>query len=93
MKISKYSIIASLGAAMMAFFGCTQAEIEESKAIIPGESEITLPLTAVEMPVSIYADGTWVADVTDEWLSIEPTSGKGCMDIIAQIRQKSNNVS
>lgn len=86
MKISKYSIIASLGAAMMAFFGCTQAEIEESRAIIPGESEITLPLTAVEMPVSIYADGTWVADVTDEWLSIEPTSGKGCMDITLTVQ-------
>lgn len=71
---------------MMAFFGCTQAEIEESKAIIPGESEITLPLTAVEMPVSIYADGTWVADVTDEWLSIEPTSGKGCMDITLTVQ-------
>lgn len=71
---------------MLAFFGCTQAEIEESRAIIPGESEITLPLTAVEMPVSIYADGTWVADVTDEWLSIEPTSGKGCMDITLTVQ-------
>ncbi|MGM9735261.1 MAG: BACON domain-containing protein [Candidatus Cryptobacteroides sp.] len=85
MKLSKYSMVAALGA-FLTLAGCTQNEIEESRAILPGETEITLPLTAVEMPVSIYADGTWVADVTDEWLSIEPTSGTGCMDITLTVQ-------
>ena len=64
MKISKYSMIASLGAAIMALSGCAQKEIEESRAIMPGEEKIILPATASEQTLTIYADGTWVADVT-----------------------------
>ena len=89
MKISKYSIIASLGAAMMAFFGCTQAEIEESKAIIPQETEFVLPAAASEQPFTIYADGKWTVDVNADWLSVNPTSGQGTMDIT--LKAEANN--
>ncbi|MGN1221208.1 MAG: BACON domain-containing protein, partial [Candidatus Cryptobacteroides sp.] len=81
MKISKYSIIASLGAAMMALFGCAQAEIEESKAIIPQETEYVLPAAASEQVITIYADGKWTVDLNADWLSVNPTFGQGTMDI------------
>ena len=68
---------------MMAFFGCTQAEIEESKAIIPQETEFVLPAAASEQPFTIYADGTWKVDVDVDvdWLTVDPTSGKGTVDV------------
>ena len=93
MKISKYSIIASLGAAMLAFFGCTQAEIEESKAIIPQETEFVLPAAASEQPFTIYADGKWTVDVNADWLSVNPTSGQGTMDITLTAEENAGDVA
>ncbi|MGM9737126.1 MAG: BACON domain-containing protein, partial [Candidatus Cryptobacteroides sp.] len=81
MKISKYSILAALGAVMMALTGCSEEEIKESKAIIPGEKVILLPAAACEQTMTVYADGTWLADVTEEWLSVTPMSGEGTMDV------------
>lgn len=74
---------------MMAFFGCTQAEIEESKAIIPQETEFVLPAAASEQPFTIYADGKWTVDVNADWLSVNPTSGQGTMDIT--LKAEANN--
>lgn len=91
MKISKYSIIASLGAAMMAFFGCTQAEIEESRAIMPGSEKLVLPAAASEQPFTIYADGTWQVDVDVDWLTVNPTSGKGTMDVTLTVEANNSD--
>ena len=74
---------------MMAFFGCTQAEIEESKAIIPQETEFVLPAAASEQPFTIDADGTWKVDVDVDWLTVDPTSGKGTVDVT--LKAEANN--
>lgn len=78
---------------MMAFFGCTQAEIEESKAIIPQETEFVLPAAASEQPFTIYADGTWQVDVNADWLSVNPTSGQGTMDITLTAEENAGDVA
>ncbi|MGM9743351.1 MAG: BACON domain-containing protein [Candidatus Cryptobacteroides sp.] len=80
MKLYKYLMLPVLAA--LAFTACEEEENGPSKAIIPGSSEIVLPAAATSQNVTIYADGTWVADVTDTWLSIDPTSGKGTMDVV-----------
>ena len=91
MKISRYSIFATLGAALMALFGCTQEEIGESKAILPEETSYTLPAAASEKTITIYADGTWVADVTEDWLSINPTSGQGTMPVVLSLDENTSD--
>ena len=78
---------------MLAFFGCTQAEIEESKAIIPQETEFVLPAAASEQPFTIYADGTWQVDVNADWLSVNPTSGQGTMDITLTAEENAGDVA
>lgn len=78
---------------MMAFFGCTQAEIEESRAIIPQETEFVLPAAASEQPFTIYADGTWQVDVNADWLSVNPTSGQGTMDITLTAEENAGDVA
>ena len=78
---------------MMAFFGCAQAEIEESKAIIPQETEFVLPAAASEQPFTIYADGTWQVDVNADWLSVNPTSGQGTMDITLTAEENAGDVA
>ncbi len=91
MKISKYSIFAFLGVAAMALFGCAQDEVEESKAIMPEESVYTVPAAASEQTITIYADGTWVADVTEDWLSIDPTSGQGTMPVVLSVDENTGD--
>ena len=76
---------------MMAFFGCAQAEIEESKAIIPQETEYILPASASEQIITIYADGKWTVDVNADWLSVNPTSGQGTMDITLSVEENAGD--
>lgn len=64
---------------------CGTEESEESKAILAGDSEITVPAEASTKTVTIYADGSWVADVTDTWLSIDPTRGYGTVDVTLNV--------
>ncbi len=80
MRLLKYSFILA-AAALLSFAGCEEESVSESKAILVGESEINLPAIATSRTVTVYADGTWLADVTDNWLSVSPTSGQGTMDI------------
>lgn len=82
MKISKYSIAAAFGAVMMALAGCAEEEIKESRAILPGDDEVVLPAAACEKTFTVYADGTWMVDVTEEWLSVTPNTGEGTMDVL-----------
>ena len=82
MKISKYSIAAAFGAVMMALAGCAEEEIKESRAILPGDDEVVLPAAACEKTFTVYADGTWRVDVTEDWLSVTPNAGEGTMDVL-----------
>ena len=82
MKISKYSIAAAFGAVMMALAGCAEEEIKESRAILPGDDEVVLPAAACEKTFTVYADGTWMVDVTEDWLSVTPNAGEGTMDVL-----------
>lgn len=90
MKISKYSIAAAL-AAFMGFAGCSQEEIEESRAILPESEELTLPAEAADHTITIYADGTWVADVTEDWLSINPNSGQGTVEVTLSVEENATD--
>ena len=77
----------------MTLAGCAQKEIEESKAIMPEENEYVLPAAACEKTITIYADGTWVADVTEDWLSIDPTSGEGTMPVVLSAEENAGDVA
>lgn len=72
---------------------CTEIEEEGAKAIIPGENEIVLPPTAVDYPYTIYADARWEADVTETWLSINPTSGYGTVEVTLSLEENTGTTN
>lgn len=82
-----------MGVALMTLAGCAQKEIEESKAIMPEETEYVLPAAASERTITIYADGSWVADVTEDWLSIDPTSGEGTVPVVLSAEANTSDVA
>lgn len=90
MKIIKYFLIPFVSAAM-ALVSCGTEENEESKAILAGDTEIVVPAAATERTVTIYADGAWIADVTDSWLMIEPTSGFGTVDVTLTVDENTGD--
>ena len=63
MKLFRYLLAIVFSTVVIA--SCGNEEAKESKAILAGDSEITLPATETTKAVTIYADGTWTADVTD----------------------------
>lgn len=65
----------------MSLTGCTQTEIEDSKAIMIEETEVNLQSAASEKAITIYADGKWMADATESWLSVTPNNGEGTMEL------------
>ena len=83
-------MVAALGA-FLTLAGCTQNEIEESRAILPEDDEIVLPAAAGEKTITIYADGTWIADVTESWLSLSPTSGTGTMEVVLTVEENATD--
>lgn len=73
---------------MFAFSGCDDEDAApESEAILTQETEIIVPGIASTRTITIYADGTWQADVTDDWLSIEPKRGNGTCDVTLSVTQ------
>ena len=90
MKIIKYFLVPFVTAAM-ALVSCGTEEAEESKAILAGDSEILVPAAASTRTVTIYADGTWMADVTESWLSIDPMSGYGTVDVTLNVDENAGD--
>ncbi|MGM9736245.1 MAG: BACON domain-containing protein [Candidatus Cryptobacteroides sp.] len=85
MKLSRYSILPLACAILLGVGGCTEPEKAESRAIMTSESTISLKAEATTRNLTIYADGTWKAAVTEDWLSIDTTEGWGTMDVVLTV--------
>lgn len=58
---------------------------------MPGSEKLVLPAAASEQPFTIYADGTWQVDVDVDWLTVDPTSGKGTMDVTLTVEANNSD--
>lgn len=74
-------MLAALSLLCAAFSGCQEEGPVESRALLTTESEILLPAAENSRVITIYADGTWQAEVSDSWLTISPASGEGTTEI------------
>jgi len=81
MKHTRISMLAALSLLCAAFSGCQEEGPVESRALLTTESEILLPAAENSRVITIYADGTWQAEVSDSWLTISPASGEGTTEI------------
>lgn len=75
----------SLAAAFGLSTGCVKEQEQKADAVMVSESGMTFAATASEQVLTIYADGTWVADVTDDWFTINPTAGSGTVDVTVAV--------
>ncbi len=73
----------ALGLALcsLSLAGCKEEEAGMSDALMVTESSVTVPAAENDRIVTIYADKSWVADVSEDWLSLDPSSGEGTVDV------------
>jgi len=90
MKQLRYIITAL--AALLALAGCQQPEQDvEARAVATSENLLLFEAQgAAPQTVKVYADGTWAVDTPNDWIHVEPMSGKGMGEVTVTV---SDNVS
>ncbi len=90
MKQIRY-IIAGL-AALLALSGCQQTEKDvEARAVATSENILVFEAQgAAAQTVKVYADGAWAVDTSEDWIHVDPMSGKGMGEITITV---SDNVA
>ena len=90
----KNPIIAILGLSLLglALAGCKQEPVEQlAQAVLPAEQVLEFEaISAQDQILNIYADGSWMADVDQDWITVTPMSGKGAQEVTIHV---SDNVS
>lgn len=62
----------------LAVTACTEEEIGEARAVLTDVSYLTFEAQdAPEQTVNVSSDGDWVADVSVDWITVTPMSGRG----------------
>ena len=77
MKQLRYLIAAFAALATLA--GCQQPEKDvEARAVATSENLLVFEAqAAAPQTVKVYADGTWAVDTPNDWIHVDPMSGKG----------------
>ena len=88
MKIN-YHILAILSglACLAALSACRQEPVEQlAQAVLPSEQILNFEaLSAPDQVINIYSDGSWMADVDQDWITVTPMSGKGPMEVTVSV--------
>lgn len=89
MQVMKNHIICTLAAvlALASFAGCKQEPVEKlAQAVLPSEQLLTFAAESpVDQVINVYSDGSWMADVDQEWITVTPMSGKGPMEVTVSV--------
>ena len=74
MKLYRYIIPVALAAVLA---GCKQQEeAQDAKAVLSEETVLTFASTEAEpQTMDVYADGSWSAEVSDDWIHVDPMFG------------------
>ncbi len=87
MKLSKIILALALPVLALISAGCQEEEESMSKAILLSESSVELPPIASQLPMTVYADAEWAADVTDTWLTVDTNHGDKTQDIVVSVAE------
>lgn len=86
--INRISIaLISLAAAFGLSTGCVKEQEQKADALMVSESDMTFAAVASDQVLTVYADGTWVADVTEDWFTINPATGSGTVDVTVTVEE------
>ena len=79
--------LAGLLALASVLTGCKQEPVEKlAQAVLPSEQLLNFEaVSAPEQVINVYSDGSWMADVDQEWITVTPMSGKGPMEVTVSV--------
>ena len=88
MKLTHHIACVLAGVLVLASLtGCKQEPVEKlAQAVLPSEALLNF---AAESPaaqvINVYSDGSWMADVDQEWITVTPMSGSGPMEVTVSV--------
>lgn len=66
----------------LAVVSCTEKEIAEARAVATDVEFLTFEgQNAAEQVVLVASDGDWLADVSEDWITVDPMSGRGAVEV------------
>ena len=79
--------LAGLLALASVFSGCKQEPVEQlAQAVLPSEQLLNFEaVSAPDQVINVYSDGSWMADVDQDWITVTPMSGKGPMEVTVSV--------
>ena len=91
-NILRKAILFALPILAAALAGCKQEPAEKlAQAVLPAEQVIEFEaVSAADQVLDVYADGSWMADVDQDWITVTPMSGKGAQEVTISV---TDNVS
>jgi len=86
-NILRKAILFMLPVLAAAIEGCKQEPVEKlAQAVLPAEQVIEFEAVgAADQVMNIYADGSWMADVDQDWITVSPMSGKGAQEVTISV--------
>ena len=86
-NILRKAILFMLPVLAAALAGCKQEPVEKlAQAVLPAEQVIEFEAVgAADQVMNIYADGSWMADVDQDWITVSPMSGKGAQEVTISV--------
>ena len=67
--------------------GCKQEPVEQlAQAVLPSEQILNFEaVSPADQVINVYSDGSWMADVDQDWITVTPMSGKGPMEVTVSV--------
>ena len=88
MKVNNHilAIVSGL-ACLAALSACRQEPLEQlAQAVLPSEQILNFDaVSPADQVINIYSDGSWMADVDQDWITVTPMSGKGPMEVTVSV--------
>jgi hypothetical protein len=89
MRIKHHITFALAGLFVLAsvLSGCKQEPVEKlAQAVLPSEQLLNFDaVSAPDQVINVYSDGSWMADVDQDWITVTPMSGKGPMEVTVSV--------
>ena len=73
--------------ALASLSGCKQEPVEKlAQAVLPSEALLNFAAESpAEQVINVYSDGSWMADVDQDWITVTPMSGSGPMEVTVSV--------
>ena len=77
--------------AVLAIWGCKEEELYEPDSLMSAQNMTFEAEDAQAQSLTVASNGSWMIDVEDDWITVEPMSGTGTADVTVTVTDNVEN--